>query len=80
MFCMCTGGALSQARGALSSWWSTLTTIQSPEADGSAPVTLAEEAMNENEESSNHSNRQSESIKKLEFGELLLLSSSSSSS
>lgn len=75
---MCTGGALSQARGALSSWWSTLTTVQSPEADGSAPVTLAEEAnTHENEESSNHSNRQCESVEKLESGELLLLSSSS---
>lgn len=53
------GGALSQARGALSSWWSTLTTVQSPESDGSAPATLAEEAKtHENEESSNHSNRQ----------------------
>jgi hypothetical protein len=80
MFYMCTGGALSQARGALSSWWSTFTTVQSPEADGSAAVTVAEEAKtHENEESSNHSNRQGESVKKPESRELLLLSSSSSS-
>lgn len=61
------GGALSQARGAFSSWWNTLTTVQSPEADGSAPVSVAEEAKtHENEESSNHSNRQGDSVKKLE--------------
>lgn len=25
---MCTGGAISQAKGAFSNWWSTLTTVQ----------------------------------------------------
>jgi hypothetical protein len=54
-----------------------MTTVQSPEADGTPPVTVAEEAKtHENEESSNHSNRQGESVMNLESGELLLLSSS----
>lgn len=48
---MRTGGALSHARGALSSWWSTLTTAQIPE--GSSPVAVAEEVTTYKSEESN---------------------------
>lgn len=34
------GGAISQAKGALSSWWSNLTTVQSP-TDAAEPATEA---------------------------------------
>lgn len=39
------GGAISQAKGALSSWWSNLTTVQSP-TDAAEP---AAEAVDEEE-------------------------------
>lgn len=38
------GGAISQAKGALSSWWSNLTTVQSP-TDAAEPATDAVEAL-----------------------------------
>lgn len=74
---MHTGGALSQARGALSSWWNTLTTAHSPEGEASAPVTVAEEA--KDEDNSDHNSRQDDSVdgcqqnvEKLESGELMV--------
>jgi hypothetical protein len=63
---------LSQARGALSSWWNTLTTVQSPEGEVSGPVPVAEEAeTHENEGTGNHNNIQDSSLEKLESGELI---------
>jgi hypothetical protein len=72
MFLICTGGALSHARGALSSWWNTLTNVQSPEGEVSGLVPLADEAEpHENEETSNHNIRDS-SLEKHESGKLIL--------
>lgn len=76
---MCTGGALSQARGALSSWWNTLTTAQSPE--GSAPVTVAEEVKTyENEENSQDDSADGRqwNVEELESGEFMRLFTDSS--